>query len=96
MVDAIVAKRNLGTHITDAPLVVALGPGFTVGVDCHAVVETNRGHYLGRVIHSGSAEPDTGMPGEIAGHGWDRVLRAPAAGVFHPLLPSATPWQWAT
>ena len=86
VVDAIVAKRNLGTRITDAPLVIALGPGFTVGVDCHVIVETNRGHYLGRVIHTGAAEPDTGLPGEIAGHGWDRVLRAPAAGIFHPVL----------
>ena len=82
LVDAIIAKRNLGTRITDAPLVIALGPGFTAGVDAHAVVETNRGHYLGRVIHQGGAEPDTGVPGEIAGHGIDRVLRAPAAGVF--------------
>jgi xanthine dehydrogenase accessory factor len=86
LVDAIIAKRNLGTHIADAPLVIALGPGFTAGVDCHAIVETNRGHYLGRVIRSGSAEPNTGQPGEIAGHGWDRVLRAPVAGVFSPLL----------
>jgi xanthine dehydrogenase accessory factor len=86
VVDAIVAKRNLGTYITEAPLVIGLGPGFTVGVDCHAIVETNRGHHLGRVIHSGSAEPDTGIPGEIAGHGWDRVLRAPAAGIFHPIF----------
>ena len=82
LVDAIIAKRNLGTRITDAPLVIALGPGFTAGVDAHVVVETNRGHYLGRVIHQGSAEPDTGVPGEIAGHGIDRVLRAPSAGVF--------------
>ena len=57
LVDAIVAKRNLGTRITDAPLVIALGPGFTAGVDCHAIVETNRGHYLGRVIHSGPPNP---------------------------------------
>jgi xanthine dehydrogenase accessory factor len=86
LVDAICAKRNLGTRITDAALVIALGPGFTAGIDCHAIVETNRGHYLGRVIHTGAAEPDSGIPSEIAGHGWDRVLRAPAAGVFHPIL----------
>jgi xanthine dehydrogenase accessory factor len=86
VIDAIIAKRNLGTRITDAPLVIALGPGFTAGVDCHAIVETNRGHYLGRVIHSGAAEPDTGLPGEIAGHGYDRVLRAPVAGAFRPIL----------
>jgi xanthine dehydrogenase accessory factor len=86
VVDAIVAKRNLGTRITDAALVIALGPGFTVGLDCHAIVETNRGHYLGRVLHSGSAEPDTGIPGALDGHGWDRILRAPAAGIFRPIL----------
>lgn len=82
VVDAIMAKRNTGTHLDDAPLVVALGPGFTVGVDCHAVVETNRGHNLGRVLWQGSAEPDTGTPGELPGVGKkaSRVLRAPAAG----------------
>jgi xanthine dehydrogenase accessory factor len=82
VVDAIIAKRNVGTHITDAPVVVALGPGFTVGADCHAVVETNRGHDLGRVLLLGSAEPSTGVPGTIAGHSVQRVLRAPADGVF--------------
>lgn len=86
VVDAIIAKRNLGTRITDAPLVIGLGPGFTAGVDCHSVVETNRGHYLGHVIHTGAAEPDTGIPGEIAGHDEERVLRAPAAGIFRPIL----------
>jgi xanthine dehydrogenase accessory factor len=82
VVDAIMAKRNTGTHLGAAPLVVALGPGFTVGVDCHAVVETNRGHNLGRVLWQGSAEPDTGTPGELPGVGKQasRVLRAPAAG----------------
>lgn len=85
LVDAILAKRNTGTRITDAPAVVAAGPGFAAGVDCHAVVETKRGHNLGRVIWRGSAAPDTGVPGVIAGHGADRVLRAPAAGLFGPL-----------
>ena len=65
LVDAIMAKRNTGTTLDDAPLVVALGPGFTVGTDCHAVIETNRGHNLGRVIWRGSAEPDTGVEGAI-------------------------------
>ena len=76
------AKRNTGTRLDAAPLVIALGPGFTVGVDCHAVVETNRGHNLGRVLWQGSAEPDTGTPGELPGVGKQasRVLRAPAAG----------------
>ncbi|OUP08706.1 selenium-dependent molybdenum cofactor biosynthesis protein YqeB [Collinsella sp. An2] len=85
LVDAILAKRNLGTHITDAPAVVGVGPGFTAGLDCHAVVETKRGHYLGRVIWEGSAIPNTGVPGIIAGHGADRVLRAPAEGRFEPV-----------
>ena len=86
VVDAILAKRNLGTRITDAPAVIGVGPGFTAGVDCHAVVETMRGHTLGRVIHAGSALPNTGIPGLIGGFAGERVLRAPADGVFHQLL----------
>ena len=82
VVDAILAKRNLGTKITDAPTVVGVGPGFTAGVDCHAVVETMRGHTLGRVIWEGSALPNTGLPGLIGGFSGERVLRAPADGVF--------------
>jgi xanthine dehydrogenase accessory factor len=82
VIDAILAKRNLGTRKDEAPLVIGLGPGFTAGGDCHLVIETNRGHDLGRIIASGSAEPDTGVPGNIAGHTDDRVLRAPAAGTF--------------
>lgn len=85
LVDAILAKRNLGTKITDAPVVIGVGPGFTAGVDCHAVVETMRGHTLGRVIWEGSAIPNTGIPGLIGGFAGERVLRAPAAGLFHPL-----------
>jgi xanthine dehydrogenase accessory factor len=82
VVDAIIAKRNLGTRIADAPVVVALGPGFTAGVDCHAVVETNRGHNMGRVLLGGSAEPNTGVPGAVGGEGERRVLRAPSEGIF--------------
>jgi xanthine dehydrogenase accessory factor len=82
LVDAIMAKRNLGTDAQDAPIVVALGPGFTAGRDCHAVVETNRGHDLGRVILEGSAEPNTGVPGTVGGESARRVLRAPRPGVF--------------
>ena len=82
LVDAILAKENLGTHKTMAPITIALGPGFTAGDDCDAVIETNRGHRLGRVILSGSAEPNTGIPGEIAGKSDLRVVRAPCAGVF--------------
>ncbi len=81
LVDAIMAKRNTGTTLADAPVVIALGPGFTAGVDCHAVVETNRGHRLGRTIYQGSAEPNTGVPGLVGGESWQRVLRAPADGI---------------
>ncbi|HNS03667.1 MAG TPA: selenium-dependent molybdenum cofactor biosynthesis protein YqeB [Anaerolineae bacterium] len=83
MVDAIMAKVNTGTAIDDAPLVAALGPGFTAGIDCHAVIETNRGHDLGRVIWQGAAEPDTKTPGEVGGYKGARVLRAPADGQVH-------------
>lgn len=82
VVDAIMAKRNAGTRITDAPIVIGLGPGFTAGVDVHAVIETNRGHNLGRVILAGSAEPHTGVPGPVAGSTRERVLRAPCEGTF--------------
>lgn len=82
VVDAIMAKRNTGTRISDAPIVIGLGPGFTAGVDVHAVIETNRGHHLGRVILSGSAEPHTGVPGTTAGFTVERVLRAPCGGIF--------------
>ena len=82
VVDAILAKRNLGTRITDAPVVIGVGPGFTAGVDCHAVVETMRGHTLGRVIYRGSALPNTNIPGLIGGYAGERVLRAPADGIF--------------
>jgi len=82
LVDAILAKRNTGTHITDAPLVIGLGPGFRTGEDVHMVIETNRGHRLGKVIEAGEAERNTGVPGEISGYTWERVLRAPASGRF--------------
>lgn len=84
VLDARMEKRNLGTRLTDAPLVIALGPGFTAGVDCHAVVETNRGHALGRVIYAGSAEADTGEPGSVQGQTHSRILRAPADGCVQP------------
>ena len=86
VVDAILAKRNLGTTMDMAPVVVAAGPGFTAGEDCHAVVETMRGHYLGRTLYTGSAQANTGVPGLIGGFAGERVLRAPAEGIFHPLL----------
>ena len=80
LVDAIIAKRNLGTTMEDAPVVVALGPGFTAGVDAHCVVETNRGHNLGSIYTHGTAAPNTGIPGPIGGCTLERVLRAKAAG----------------
>ncbi len=86
VVDAILAKRNLGTKITDAPCVIGVGPGFTVGVDCHAAVETMRGHSLGRVITEGSPLPNTNIPGLIGGFTGERVLRAPAEGIFRQIL----------
>jgi xanthine dehydrogenase accessory factor len=84
LVDAILAKKNLGTRINDAPLVIGLGPGFTSGKDVHLVVETNRGHNLGRVMSNGSAEADTGIPGEIGGYTIERLLRTMKSGIFHP------------
>ncbi len=81
VVDARLAKRNIDTRIDQAGLVVALGPGFTAGADCHAVIETMRGHWLGRVIWDGPALPNTGTPGIIGGKGAERVLRAPADGI---------------
>ncbi|MEJ2723169.1 MAG: selenium-dependent molybdenum cofactor biosynthesis protein YqeB [Deltaproteobacteria bacterium] len=80
MVDAILAKKNLGTVREDAPLVIALGPGIEAGKDAHFVVETNRGHRLGKLLSAGAAEPDTGVPGPIQGVTSDRVLRAPTDG----------------
>ncbi|WP_409968893.1 selenium-dependent molybdenum cofactor biosynthesis protein YqeB [Bengtsoniella intestinalis] len=85
VVDAILAKKNLGTTTQDAPVVIGVGPGFTAGVDCHAVVESMRGHTLGRVYYRGSALPNTGIPGLIGGFSGERVLRAPADGVFTPI-----------
>lgn len=82
IIEATLAKRNVGVRITDAPLVIGVGPGFTVGKDVHRIVETNRGHNLGRVLYAGSAEPDTGVPGDIAGMTTERVLRASASGLF--------------
>ncbi len=86
VVDGIMAKHNTGTHIDDAALVIALGPGFVAGRDVHAVVETNRGHYLGRVIWDGSAQQDTGAPGEIGGQSRKRVIYAPCDGIFRAAL----------
>ena len=80
MIDAILAKKNLGTSRDMAPLTVGLGPGFTAGEDVDYVIETMRGHNLGRIIKKGSALPNTGVPGLIAGIGKERVIHSPAAG----------------
>ena len=82
LVDAILAKRNVGTAIDMAPIVIGVGPGFTAGDDCHAVVETMRGHTLGRVYYEGSALPNTAVPGLVGGFAGERVLRAPNGGTF--------------
>lgn len=82
LVDAILAKKNLGTTRDMAPLTIALGPGFTAGVDVDFVVETKRGHRLGRIIREGAAIPNTGVPGVIGGYGAERVIHAEKAGVF--------------
>jgi len=85
LVDAILAKRNLGTRINQAPLVIGLGPGFTAGEDVDVVAETMRGHNLGRVYYQGQSAPDTGVPGEVGGESIRRLLRAPAEGKITPL-----------
>jgi len=85
LIDAILAKRNLGTKINQAPSVIGLGPGFTAGEDVDVVVETMRGHNLGRVYYQGKAAPDTGVPGEVGGESKRRLLRAPADGKIIPL-----------
>ncbi|MGH7887821.1 MAG: selenium-dependent molybdenum cofactor biosynthesis protein YqeB [Candidatus Binatia bacterium] len=85
IVDATMAKTGGVAGLTDASLVIGIGPGFTVGENVHAVVESNRGYHLGRVIWQGSAQPDTGVPAPVAGHTDARVLRAPRSGRFHAL-----------
>lgn len=86
LVDAILAKRNLGTTRDMAPVVIGVGPGFTAREDCDAAVETMRGHYLGRVYYEGSPIPNTAVPGLIGGYAGERVMRAPADGVFEPCM----------
>lgn len=83
VVDAIIAKKNLGTTMDMAPLVIGVGPGFTAGVDVHLVVESMRGHNLARIIEHGPALADTGIPGNIGGYTSERVIHAPAAGYIH-------------
>ena len=82
VVDGILAKKNLGTNREMAPITVALGPGFVTGRDVDAVIETKRGHHLGRVLWTGSAAPNTGIPGIIGGYGKERVIHCPAEGIL--------------
>ncbi|KAB3532446.1 EF2563 family selenium-dependent molybdenum hydroxylase system protein [Alkaliphilus pronyensis] len=81
LIDAILAKKNTGTTINDAPIVIGLGPGFTAGIDVDIVIETNRGHNLGRIIYEGKGEEYTGIPGKIGGYTRERVIRSATEGV---------------
>nr|WP_302595450.1 selenium-dependent molybdenum cofactor biosynthesis protein YqeB [uncultured Cellulosilyticum sp.] len=83
VIDAIIAKKNIGTHREMAPITIGLGPGFEAGVDVDYVIETSRGHNLGRIIEKGMAKPNTGIPGLINGYGKERVIHAPVSGKFH-------------
>jgi xanthine dehydrogenase accessory factor len=85
VVDAIMAKKNLGTRKEDAPNVIGIGPGFQAGEDCHAAIETQRGHDLGRVLYEGSPMPNTGIPGNVGGVTTERLIRSTADGVFTPM-----------
>ncbi|MBI4488433.1 MAG: EF2563 family selenium-dependent molybdenum hydroxylase system protein [Deltaproteobacteria bacterium] len=93
IVDAIMAKKNSGTDKSHAPLVIGVGPGFTVGTNVHAVVETNRGHNLGRVLWQGQAEQDTGVPAPVSGYTNERVLRVPHKGLFKALYSIGDPME---
>ncbi|MCD4720842.1 MAG: EF2563 family selenium-dependent molybdenum hydroxylase system protein [Desulfobacula sp.] len=90
VIDAIIAKKNLGTNLLEAPLVIGLGPGFEAGKDVHMAIETNRGHNLGRIILKGCPEPNTGAPGNIDGYTIERVVRAPCTGIFTSSLSIGT------
>lgn len=83
LVDATLAKKNTGTFKDEAPVVIGLGPGFSAPDEVHAVIETQRGHHLGRIYYQGQARPNTGQPGLIAGYSSERVMRAPAGGQFN-------------
>jgi xanthine dehydrogenase accessory factor len=84
LIDARMQKQKLDTRPEQARLVIGMGPGFVAGQDCQALIETQRGHSLGRVIWSGAAIPDTGTPGQVGGKSGERVLRAPAGGYVIP------------
>jgi len=90
IIDATLAKRDTGLRCNMAPLTIALGPGFVAGIHADIVIETNRGHDLGRLIFQGGAEPDTGVPAPVEGHGAERLLRAPCAGTVRQVLDIGT------
>ncbi len=90
IIDATLAKRDNGLHCDMAPLTIALGPGFEAGKHADIVIETNRGHDLGRLIFQGEAKPDTGIPAPVEGHGAERLLRAPCAGTVSHVLDIGT------
>jgi len=81
-IDATMAKKNMGTSIKDAAIVIALGPGYEAGLDVHAVIETKRGSSMGKPLYKGAALPNTGIPGELKGYTVERGVRAPAEGIF--------------
>ncbi len=83
VIDAIIAKKNLGTNKNEADLVIGVGPGFKAGIDVHMAIESKRGHHLGRVIMSGKPEANTGIPGNVEGYTTERVLHAPCSGIFN-------------
>lgn len=85
VIDAIIAKKNLGTNKNMAPFTIALGPGFEAGIDCDVVIETKRGHNLGKIIKSGTAYPNSGVPGNIGGYTKERVIHSPCDGVIRTL-----------
>lgn len=86
VVDSILAKKNLGTNMDMAPITIGVGPGFEAGKDVDLVIETKRGHFLGKVIYEGSAIPNTSIPGNILGHTEERIIRASADGEVKPLV----------
>jgi xanthine dehydrogenase accessory factor len=91
LIDARMLKRDPSPQPVDAPLIIGLGPGFVAPDNCHAVIETNRGHNLGRVIWQGAAEPDTAQPGQMMGRTFERVLRAPTDGILTGIARIGTP-----
>lgn len=80
IIDARMLKKHVDYNLNSKIMIIGLGPGFIAGKNCHAVIETNRGHFLGRVIWEGEPQMDTGSPGRIKGHDIERVLRSPSNG----------------